>query len=448
MLGYLFLIGVCFPIMDSDSRAVIIVLLLFIASAYCALTETALASVSKNKIKILSDKGNRKAEKVLYAIDNFEDAITTLLICTNIAHIVAASCVTVYVTRKWGLNAVTISTIVTTIAMFFAGEMLPKSIGKKISVKACLMCDGLLVVLMKLLKPFAKILSGIGKLTLKIMKAEEDMVSVTEDEIYDIIEDMEEEGTLDADTSDLISSALSFGDITVSSILTPRVDVIGFDINMPASEILEFAKNQTHSRVIVYDKTIDNVVGVLQIRKFLKVYISTQNIPDIKELIDEVYYTHQSTLIDELLDTMTHSRINMAVILDGFGGMLGIVTIEDILEEIVGEIWDESDVVSEPVVALTDNVYIVNGDETVADAFEYIDFEDPEEDENEDRFTNLLMADWICEHFDEIPSVGDSFEYYNLKIIVSEVKHNRILKVTITITVNVEDRDESEEVDE
>lgn len=418
--------------MDSDSRAIIFVVLLFIASAYCALTETALASVSKTKIKILSDKGNKRAYKVMYALDNFEDAITTLLICTNVAHIAAASMVTVLVTRKWGLSAVTLSTFVTTIAMFFIGEMLPKSIGKKINVEASLFCDGLLVLLMKILKPVSGFLSAIGKLTLKIVGGPEE-VSVTEDEIYDIIEDMTEEGTLDEDAGELISSALSFGDTTVSAILTPRVDVIGIDINKSAEDILEFAMGQSHSRIVLFEESMDHIVGVLQIRKFLKAYISNQEIPDVRDVMDEVYFAHQSTAIDELFKSMTKNKLSMSVILDGYGGTLGIVTIEDILEEIVGEIWDESDEVHESLVALTDKVFVIDADETVEDAFEYIDFEDPEEDKNEDRFVNLLLADWICEHFDEIPKVGDSFNYHNLKIIVSNVDHNRIIKATISV---------------
>ena len=418
--------------MDSDYRAIICVILLFIASAYCAVCETALASVSKTKIKVLSEKGNKRAEKVMYALDNFEDAITTLLICTNVAHIAAASLVTVLVTRHFGLNAVTLSTFATTLAMFFLGEMLPKSIGKKISTSVCLYTDGLLVVLMKILKPLSMILSGIGRLTLKIMGASEE-VSVTEDEIYDIIEDMTEEGSLDEDAGDLISSALSFGDATVSSILTPRVDVSGFDINMPDEDILEFLKDQTHSRVIVYEKSVDHIVGILQIRKYLKAYISGRKYPDVAELMDEAYFVHQSTPIDELFKNMTGNKINLAVILDGYGGTLGIVTIEDILEEIVGEIWDEDDEIKEPIVALTDNVYIVNGDETVEDVFEFIHYEDPEMDKNEDRFVNLLVADWICEHFEEMPKGGDSFYYHDLKVTVSSIQNNRILKATIRL---------------
>lgn len=430
--------------MDSDSRAIILVILLFIASAYCALAETAFASVSKNKIKILSDKGNRRAKKAMYVIDNFEDAITTILICTNVAHIMAASTVTVYVTRKWGLSFVTISTVVTTIAMFFVGEMIPKSIGKKASIEMSLFCSGLLSVLMKILKPFAGLLSRIGETLLKHIKSDEE-VSVTEDEIYDIIEDMMEEGALDEKQSDLISSALSFGEVTVGAILTPRVDIVGIDINTDADAVLDFARQQTHSRIVVYDKTIDNVVGVLQIRKFLKGYIVSGEIPSVRELMDEVYYAHSSIQIDELLGNMTKNRLNMAVILDGYGGVLGIVTVEDILEEIVGEIWDESDVVSEPIVALTDKVFIVNADETVSDAFEYIGFDDPDSDENEDRFTNLIMSDWIYEHFDTIPKVGDCFDYYELKVTVSSEEHNRILKATITVTDKIIDNKEEEE---
>jgi len=433
--------------MDSDSRAIILVVFLFIASAYFALTETALASVSKTKIRILSEKGNKRADKVLYALENFEDAITTLLICTNIAHIFAASTVTVLVTRRFGLSAVTLSTFVTTIAMFFLGEMLPKSIGKKISVEASLVCDGLLVVLMKILKPAAGVLSAVGKLTLKILGGPEE-VSVTEDEIYDIIEDMTEDGALDEDAGELITSALSFGDTNVSSILTPRVDISGIDINDSPEDILAFTSEQNHSRVVVYDKSLDNIIGVLQIRKFLKSYITSGEIPDVKSLMDEVYYAHQSTAIDELLKSMTQNKLNMAVILDAYGGTFGIVTIEDIVEEIVGEIWDESDEIVEPFVALTDNVYLVNADETVEDVFDYIDFDDPEEDVNEDRFVNLIMADWICQHFDKIPQVGDSFNYHNLKIIVGNEDHNRILKATVVVNKITENSQENTEPDE
>ena len=429
--------------MDPDSRTIIIVCLLFIVSAYCALTETAISSVSKTKIKVRADKGNGSAKKVLYVLDNFEDAITTLLICTNIAHIAAASVATAAVTRRWGLSAVTASTFIMTLAMFLIGEMLPKSIGKKLSEKSSLACAGLLVVLMKVLRPLTAVLSGIGKLTLRIAGSKEE-VSVTEDEIYDIIEDMTEEGSIDEEQSELISSALSFGDITVTSIMTPRVDVEGIDINMSREDILNEILRQNHSRLIVYDKTIDKVVGVLQIRRFLKSYISRQVIPDIRLMTDKVFFAHQSMPIDELFDNMTKNRFNIAVVLDGFGGTLGIVTIEDILEEIVGEIWDEDDEIREPIIKLSDDTVLASCDETVESVFDELDYE--EEDESaEERFTNLLLCDFIYEQVGSIPKKGDSFEYKGLKIRVEEVDQNRVLTAKIVKLPKETEKDKKDE---
>lgn len=429
--------------MDPDSRTIIIVCLLFVASAYCALTETAVSSVSRTKIKVRADKGNGSAKKVLYVLDNFEDAITTLLICTNIAHIAAASVVTAAVTRRWGLSAVTASTFIMTLAMFLIGEMLPKSIGKKLSEKSSLACAGLLVALMKVLRPITAILSGIGKLTLRIAGSREE-VSVTEDEIYDIIEDMTEEGSIDEEQSELISSALSFGDITVTSIMTPRVDVEGIDINMSREDILNEILKQNHSRLIVYDKTIDKVVGVLQIRRFLKSYISRHIIPDIRRMTDKVFFAHQSMPIDELFDNMTENRFNIAVVLDGFGGTLGIVTIEDILEEIVGEIWDEDDEIREPIVKLSDDTVLASCDETVESVFDELDYE--EEDESaEERFTNLLLCDFIYEQVGSIPKKGDSFEYKGLKIRVEEVDQNRVLTAKIVKLPKETEKDKKDE---
>lgn len=421
--------------MDPDSRlSILLVVLFFIASAYFALTETAIASVSRTRIRSKAERGDSRAKKTLYVLDHFDDAVTTLLILTNIAHIAAASIVTVLVTREWGMSKVTLSTFAMTIAMFLLGEMLPKSIGKKASEKTSLACSGLLVFLMKVCKPVSFVLSGIGKLTMKTIKTDEEY-SVTEDELYDIIEDMAEEGSIDEEQSDLISSALQFEDITVSSILTPRVDVTAVSVNDSPEEILQVIREQNHSRILVYEKTIDNIIGVLQIRKFLRAYVATHEIPDVRELMDEVYFAHQSTQIHDLLQEMSTKKLNMAVVTDSYGGTLGIVTVEDILEEIVGEIWDEDDEIAEPIVELTRDHYLVSGDETVSDAFEFIGFEDPEEEENDDRFTNLLVADWVFEQSAaSMPERGDSFEYYTLKVTVEEIEHNRILKVAMVVT--------------
>ena len=417
--------------MDPDSRlSLIIVVLLFIASAWCALTETAIASVSRNRMKVAQDRGDPRARRVMYVLDHFDNAITTLLILTNIAHIAAASLVTVVVVRKWGLSAVTLSTAAVTLLMFFVGEMLPKSIGKKTAEKSSLASAGILSFFMGVLKPLTFLLTSISSLVMKAGTGEEE-ATVTEDELYDIIEDMAEEGDISDEQSELISSALQFSDVTAASILTPRVDVEGLDVNAAPEDALAFIRSQNHSRIPVYEDSIDNVVGVLQIRKYLKAYIKNHEYPDIRMLLDDVYYTHQNIPVNELLLNMSARKLNMAVISDAYGGTLGVVTVEDILEEIVGEIWDEDDEIHEPLVQLSNDVFLSEGDETVQDVFDFMEYEDPEEEENEDRFTNLLMADWAMQQFAEVPEKGASFTYHDLLITIAEVDHNRILSLSV-----------------
>ena len=247
---------------------------------------------------------------------------------------------------------------------------------------------------------------------------------------------MTEEGSLDEQQGDLISSALQFGELTVESVLTPRVDVAAINIADSPEKILSFVKEHTHSRIPVYDGSIDNIIGILQIRRYIKAWLKNRESLDIRPLLDDVFFVHQSTNIDDLLPIMSKERINMAVVTDNFGGTLGIVTIEDILEELVGEIWDEDDVVVETIVDIGKGVCIADADETVSDVFEHMDFEDPDEDE---ELVNTLMGEWAYEQFTEIPDVGDSFEYHDLKVTVAEMDHNRILKLKLTAAPEIQE---------
>ena len=430
--------------MDDGSRAPwIVAIILLLCASFFALAETALASASRNKIKIASDRGDSRAKNALFLMDKFDDAISTLLICTNIVHIAAAAIVTEAVVRAFGMSAVTASTLITTIVVFFFGEMLPKSIAKKNSEKFLLSTATIVKFFMYVFLPVEKFLTFMGQLVAKLMKGDSE-ISVTEDELYDMIEDMEEQGHINEEQSDLISSALQFGELTVESILTPRVDIAAIDIEDKPEDIYKFIKKQNHSRIPVYKDTTDNIIGILQIRKFLKAYVESKKLPTtkaIKGMLDDVYYTPMTTKIDELLPLLSQNKTNIAVVTDNFGGTLGIVTIEDIVEELVGEIWDEDDIVENAIEELGDNVYLVSADETVEDVFDEIGFEDPEEDE---RFTNLLVSEWAYEHFTEIPQSGDGFEYHGLQINVSEINHNRIIKVRIIVpeTVTEEGGDE------
>ncbi|MBP3622511.1 MAG: HlyC/CorC family transporter [Oscillospiraceae bacterium] len=422
--------------MDDGSRLpwIIAVLLLFCA-AFFAVAETAYASCPKSRVKAAAERGDARAKTALLILDDFDKAISTLLICTNIVHIATASIVTVAVTKLWGLSAVSISTIVTTIVVFFAGEMLPKSIAKKYSEPLALATGPVLRFLMKVFTPLSALLTWIGQSAAKLTP-DETPVSFTEDELYDIIEDMTEEGSLDEQQGELISSALQFGEVTVESVLTPRVDLVAVDISSRLEDILAVIKTTNHSRLPVYEGSIDNIIGVLQIRKFIKAYLRLGNNLDLRPLMDEVFFIHQSTNIDELLPVMSKRKLNMAVVTDNYGGTLGIVTVEDILEELVGEIWDEDDVVEESFVELGDGIYMVDADESVTDVFEQLGFEDPEADE---ELVNTLMGEWAYEQFSAIPKVGDSFQYHQVQVTVAAMTHNRILKLKVALLPETEE---------
>lgn len=430
--------------MDGDSRLSmtpwLIAVVLLLLAAYFAVTETAVAAVSRSRIKAKADKGDPRAEKAQYVLDHFDQAVTTLLICTNIVHIAAAAIVTVAVTARWGLSAVSLSTLITTVVVFFAGEMLPKSIAKSCSERFTLANSGTLKLLMAVFRPLSAALSAIGERAASLTRGDPE-ISVTEDELYDLIEDMTEEGTLDEEQGELISSALQFGDVTVESILTPRVDLEAIDIEDSPEEVLAQIKAQNHSRLPVYEGSIDNVIGILQIRKYIKAYLRLGGAVDLRPLLDEPLFIHQSTKIDELLPILSKRKQNLAVITDNYGGTLGIVTVEDILEELVGEIWDEDDVVEEAVVALDDGSFEVDAEESVSDVFEQLGFDDPEENE---ELVNTRMGEWAYEQFTAIPAAGESFSYHNLLVTVSEVEHNRILKLRVRILPEQQEGGEDE----
>ncbi len=329
--------------MDGDPRlSYLIAAILIYCAAWLAVTETALASVSRNKIKIAFERGDFRAEKALYALDNFEQAISTILICTNITHISAATIVTVTVTRQFGLSWVTLSTIIMTVLVFFFGEMLPKSIAAKYPEKFTLTHAALLTGLMRILKPLSGILTRIGNFAARITRSEAE-ISVTEEELHDIIDDLEEEGKLDEDESDLIQSAIEFGDRKIGSIYTPAEKIVALNIEDSPEEILQQIKEANHSRFPVFQGSLDNIIGILQIRDFIKEYLEKGSETDTLSLLSRPLTVRSNYNIDDILDVMADHQYTLAVVKDSQGKTLGVVSMEDILEELVGDIWDEDD---------------------------------------------------------------------------------------------------------
>ncbi len=415
--------------MDGDSwLSWIAIVFCLCMAAYFAVAEVSATSVSRIRLKVRLEQGDKKAKKALYVQDNFDRAISAILIGTNIVHISTATLTTVLVTRTWGASWVALGTIVCTITVFFAGEMLPKSIGKRYSERCAIATAPSLCFFMRIFAPLAKALSHIGEFFSSLFKGDA-QVTVTEDELYDIIENMTDEGELPEERAELVHSALEFGDVTVERVFTPRVDVAALDVSTEPEKILAFIREQRHSRLPVYEGSIDNIVGILQIRKYVRAYLKTSRYPKLTELLDTPCFVHQSTSIDELLEELNRRKISLAVVTDNYGGTMGIVTVEDILEELVGEIWDEDDVAQVKFRALGDNTYEVIADTDMEDLFDELDYPDPEDTDWEHK----PVGEWVYEQFDMIPSQGESFTWHRLSVTVAAIDHRRIRKLRITL---------------
>ena len=403
-----------------------VVIVLLLGAAYFAVMETAFASASRIRLKAAADHGNRRAEQAMYVLDHFDQAITTLLIGTNILHLTIATLVTVAVQRQWGMWAVTAGTLITTVVVFFAGEMLPKSIAKKYAERLAMRTARSLRFFMVLFQPLSALLTAFGNAVARRVQSEP-AVTVTEDELADIIENMTDDGELTAERGELMSSALSFAEVPVESVITARVDVAAVDVDDPPEDILAYVREQRHSRLPVYADSIDNVIGILQIRKYIKACIKNGGkAVDVRPLLDEPMFVHQSTLIAEVLPELSRRKANLAIVTDNYGGTLGIVTVEDILEELVGEIWDDTDEIKEEILERSDGEFELDGDMSISDFIDLVGIR-----ERDFEAESETVGGWTIEMFGSFPSVGDSFDYENLHITVLEMDGLRVEKVLV-----------------
>ena len=319
---------------------IVLIVLLILICAYFSSSETALAKVNRIRIMSLSENGDKRARRVLYILDHFDQALTTILIVNNIAQIACAASATLFASKLWGVGAVTLVTLVTTLIIFLFAEMLPKRFAMLFSEQFALFAAGSLIFFMKALSPVAKAFSALGRFFGRPFRKQTEEPTVTEDELYDIIETVATEGVIDEEKTELVQSALEFSDTSAHDILTPWDRVVKVSRGMNTEEILTVIKDNVHSRLPVVDEH-DRPVGMLQIRKFLKAYLKGS--VQMDKLVDECRFVSASTAIDDLLPLMSAQRTQIAVVTDEAGATLGVVTVEDILEELVGEIYDEDD---------------------------------------------------------------------------------------------------------
>lgn len=412
--------------MDTDGSLWTFLLLftLIVLSAFFSASEMALSAVNKVRLKTMAEDGDPRAQRALTMVERFDRTLSVILIGNNVVNIAAASTATVLATRIYGGNGIAIATAVTTVVILVFGEVLPKSIAKENAESATLALCGLLSVFIFILTPLSLLFVRLQEYVSKLFGDKANHPLVTEQELLNIIETIEEEGVLNEQRSELMQSALSFDSTTVQEILTPRVDITAINIADPPEKIRDTILNERFSRIPVFERTLDNIIGILHTRDYLEVLLKEQGPVDLKALLAKPLFVHKSHRAALLLNDFKRQRTHIAVVIDDFGGTMGIVSMEDLLEELVGEIWDEDEVEEIDFAEIEPYVYRVSGDYPIDDALDRIGYVERDFDSEYSS-----VGGWSFERLGFVPSVGDSFEYNGIRVEISEMDEQRIVSV-------------------
>ena len=420
--------------MDSHSTGLIIVLILLVfLSAYFSATETAFSSLSRVRLKNMAENGNRRAKLAYRLADHYDELISSILVGNNIVNIAASSIATVLFIGWFQDNGPTVSTIVMTVVILICGEVTPKSIAKESPERFAMFSAPIINVLNFVFKPVNILLVGIKKGVNKLFKVSSDR-TISESELLTIVEEAEQEGGINENESELIHNVIEFDDLECIDIFTPRVDVEAVEAGTDIEDIAQLFIETGFSRLPVYEETIDKIIGIINEKDFHN-YVLRAGAP-LEKIIKPVEFVPPSMKISVLLRLLQQNKSHFAVIVDEFGGTEGIITLEDILEGLVGEIWDEHDEIVEAFRKVADNEYLVDCSTELYKTFEFFDI-DAEEDAS-------TINGWVIAQLDRIPEVGDSFDYENLHVVVEETDAQRASLVRITVLPK-EEKDEDEE---
>lgn len=409
--------------MEDSISSILILVLLITMSAYFSATETAYSSLNKIKLKSIANKGNKKAKLALELSEKYDSVISTILIGNNIVNIATASLATVLFTKLLGSSGVTVSTIVMTILILIFGEISPKSIAKDIPESFAIFSAPLLNVFCIILKPVNHIFCLWKKLISKVLKIQKHS-GITEDEILTIAEEAENEGGINPQQLEIIKSAIELNEQEVIEAFTPRVDMIAVKDSCSKKELLNLFIESGFSRIPVYHDNIDNVIGIINEKDLINIVVNNNN-EEISSIIKPLNVIQPHMKLSHLLKVLQNNKSHMALIADEYGGTMGIITLEDILEELVGEIWDEHDKVVNDIEKIGEDEYIVRGNANIEKVLEEVDLED--------EFEVNSVNGWVIQQFGKIPKVGESFEYKNLKIVIQKATKRCVLEIRITV---------------
>ncbi len=431
---------------------IIIIILLIGLSAFFSGSEAAFNGCNRMRLKKSAEGGKKTAKLASNMLDKFDPYLSTIMLMNNIVNIATSSVATILIIALlsktlWTQEQIDtvaslISTFGVTLIVLVFGEILPKIICKNNA-------DKLICIYAVVIKIFSIIFYPIVAVFLLIIKLvrpiwgkdrEEDAPTVTEEELSSIIDTVEEEGVIDEEQSELLQSTLDFSDTTVLEIMTPRIDTVFIDIEDEPEEIKEVIENSPYSRIPVFEEGIDDIIGVLYVNKYYKAMLSDKDgkIPDIRSILFPVCFIHKTMKLPVALNMMREKKSHLAVVIDEFGGTLGIVTMEDILEELVGDIWDESDEIINEIVQTGESTYEISGDMNIDSFFEEIEFHPSSDFECE----YSTVGGWAVEMLQADPHLGDSFEYENLYLVVSEMDDMRVTKLMLLIKPAPDDEEE------
>ena len=408
-------------------------------SAFFSASETAFSSLNQIRLKSRAEVGDSSAARVLNMAEQYDKLLSTILIGNNIVNIAAASIGTILFTRMLGAErGATVSTIVLTIIVLIFGEVTPKSLAKEMPEKVATAVSPFLVLLMALMTPLTWLFTQWKKLLGHFVHSGE-ADTITEGELMTMVSEAENDGELTDRESELIRSAIEFDDVEVEEILTPRVDVVAVEDDIPLEELAQTFAESGYSRLPVYHGTIDNIIGVVHEKDF---YIARlKKATKIDDLVVPTLYTTGSTQISQLLRTLREQHHHLAVVVDEYGGTEGIITLEDILEELVGEIWDEHDEVTEDFRKQSDGSWLVSGSASVDDLYEELDL--PEEEDIDSNTVNGLVQEKTC----HLPKVGDRFTLGEYDGVVTRTAKRRVTEVRLTPAAPAEDAEKDDEKD-
>ena len=421
--------------LDSASITMILILVvLVILSAYFSATETAFTSLNRIRLKSKADGGNRRAALALRLVDQYDNLLSTILVGNNIVNLSASSLATVFFTEGLRLqNGAVISTAVITVVVLVFGEVSPKSLAKEYPEGFAMFSAPIMRVLMVVLTPVNILFGLLKKLLSKVFHKSDDS-GITEEELVTMVDQAESEGGLDQHESKLIRSAIEFNDMEVDEILTPRVDIVAVEDTDSMEDIAQAFAESGYSRLPVYHEDIDDIIGVIHEKDFHAARY--RGIDDMKAFTGPMLYTTGNTKISELLRILQREKAHMVVVVDEYGGTEGLVTLEDIVEELVGEIWDEHDEVIEEFKKQEDGSYLISCSADLTDLFDLFSIKG-ECDAN-------TISGWVMEQIGRIPEEGDRFTSDGLDVTVTKVDHRRVLEIRVVVLPEEEPGKEKE----